>query len=218
MELIYANAACSLAVHIMLEELGLDYEALRVDLKDKKVLESYNSLGYVPVLVLDNGEVMLEAISILQYLSLVNNSAFMPKDSFERAKCIEWLTFISTELHKLAAPLFHRSDLKNNFIHFTLDKIEKRLQVIEDRLFENAFLMGNLPSVADMYAIAILRVLEHVGIPLDHLEAIKNYKKNLEESPIIKKVLKVEANAAMETKLREGISRRRQNYSQEKRH
>lgn len=202
MKLIYANGACSLSVHILLEELGIPYEAIRVDLKNKKVLESYNPLGYVPAIVLENGEVMLEATSILQYLAHENGSSFLPQVKFEKAKCIEWLTFISTELHKLAGPLFHRADLKDEFIRFIKDRLDKRLLYMEDRLQDNEFLMGQY-TVADMYALAILRILEHVKISFEPYPAIKNYKQKLEESPIIKKVLEFEAKAPIETKERE---------------
>ena len=206
MKLVYAKGACSLAVHILLEELVIPYESIRVSLADKKVLESYNPLGYVPVLVLDNGVLMLEATSILQYLSLENGGAFMPKDSFERAKCIEWLTFISTELHKGFASLFHRKDLKENYINTINDKIDKRLQVMEDRLLDQAFLMGHLYTVADMYALSILRLLDQVKISLNNFDAIKSYKKNLEENLIIKNVIKIEENASIETMTREIFS------------
>ncbi|MBA2404821.1 MAG: glutathione S-transferase N-terminal domain-containing protein [Bdellovibrionales bacterium] len=217
MKLVYANGACSLAVHILLEELGESYEYIRVDLMDKKVLESYNPLGYVPVLELDNGEIMLEATSILLYLSLEKDSAFLPREPFARAKCVEWLSFISSELHKLAGPLFHRQDLTDNYLKFTFDKLEKRLEIIDERLQNNAFLMGLLPSVADFYALAILRILEHVKVPFDHFEAIRSYKKTLEEMPSIAKVLKEEQSAPLERRVREIKPRNVEGYLEERR-
>lgn len=107
MKLIYARGACSLSVHILLEELQIEYEAICVNLKDKTVLNSYNPRGYVPVLVLDDGIVMTEAVSILQYLAN-EYSSFIPQAPFRYAQTVEWLCYISTELHKGFGPLFQR--------------------------------------------------------------------------------------------------------------
>lgn len=201
MKLIYAQGACSLSVHILLEEMKADYQALKVSLEDKTVLDSYNPKSYVPALILDDGSIMTEAVSILQYLSLENHSSFFPVDPFRRAKCVEWLNYVSTELHKNAGPLFHRDELKPKFLNEVTEKIDKRLQFLDDHLKDRAFIMENDYTIADMYALAILRILEHIKIDLTKFQAVINYKKNLEDSLVIKKVLKAEAGAETETAL-----------------
>lgn len=199
MKLIYAQGACSLSVHILLEELKMNYEGVKVSLKDKTVLESYNPKSYVPALILDNGTVMTEATSILQYISNEHNSAFLPADGMAHAKCIEWLTYVSTELHKGAMPLFYRDKLPKDFIQQAEDKIYRRLQFLEDQLQDQAFIINNAYTIADMYALAILRILSHVGISFDRFSEIRNYKQNLEASPTIKKVIQEEADAEVAT-------------------
>ncbi len=195
MKLIYAQGACSLSVHILLEELKLDYEGIKVGLQDKTVLESYNPKSYVPVLILDNGTVMTEAISILQYVSLEHGHAFMPAPGLAQAKCIEWLTYVSTELHKGATPLFYRKLLPADFIRRSEENIYQRLNFLEEQLSDQAFIINNTYTIADMYALAILRILEHVGITYDRLPEIENYKRSLEASPTIGPVIQAEAEA-----------------------
>ena len=202
MQLIYANGACSLSVHILLEELGLPYEGIKVSLKDKTVLDSYNPKSYVPVLVLDTHEVMTEATSILQYISLENGSAFLPQGIMERARCIEWLTYISTELHKGMGVLFHKELAKPELIKFTHDRLNKRLAIMEDQLSLGNYLMGDKYTIADMYALAILRIGEHVGVKYDSFPSIVKYKKNLEARTIIKQVLENEKTATEATEKR----------------
>lgn len=199
MKLFYAQGACSLAVHIMLEELGNEYQSVKVSLQDKSVLSQYNPLGYVPVLVLDDNTIMTEATCLLQYLSATNDFAFMPKTLQERYECIEWLTFISTEMHKTAAPLFHKDVVSEGYLKFTEEKIGTRLDFLEKRLKENAFIMGDTYTVADMYALAILRIYDHLGISLDPYPSILNLKKELEESTLIKKIIEFEANDTLIT-------------------
>ncbi len=193
MKLFYAEGACSLAVHIMLEELGVPYQAVKVSIKDKTVLNHYNPLGYVPVLALDDGSIMTEATCLLQYLSATNEYAFMPKTLQERFECIEWMTFISTELHKLAGPLFHKDLVSEGYLKTTEDKIHLRLDFLEKRLKDNAFIMGDTYTAADMYALAILRIYDHLGVSLDKYPSIQNLKKELEESTLIKRIIEAEA-------------------------
>jgi glutathione S-transferase len=80
MQLIYAKGACSFSVHLMLEEIGKRYETLQVSLKDKTVLEQYNEKSYVPALILDDGSLLTEAISILQYLADINHRSDLLAD------------------------------------------------------------------------------------------------------------------------------------------
>ena len=200
MKLLYANGACSLSVHIMLRELDLNFEAIRVDLKDKRVLESYNPKSYVPALLLEDGTLLTEAISILQYLSESNGGLYMPGGNIQRAICTGWLSYFSSEIHKGVGPLFHREGLSPEFTKQNEDKVNKRLRFVEDNLAEREFLMDSF-TIADMYALAILRIVEHVGISLSGYQLISEYKKRLEQRPVISDVLKQEGKAEIETKL-----------------
>lgn len=107
MKLYYSRGACSLAVHIALYEAGLSFQTERVDSKTK-VMESggdfrtINPRGYVPVLVLDNGEQLTEAGVLLQYVADLKPAAGLapPAGTMPRYRLMEWLTYISSELHK----------------------------------------------------------------------------------------------------------------------
>lgn len=198
MKLIYAQGACSLSVHICLRELGLAHEAIRVDLKHKRVLESYNPKSYVPALVLEDGTLLTEAISILQYLSEANGGVFMPYGSIDRAKCTGWLAYVSSELHKGVAPLFHKEALSPDFRMQTEEKIHRRLQFMDEALSASEYLTSEY-SIADMYALAILRILTHVGIDLSRFHWISEYKQRLESRSVIADVLKDEEKAKIET-------------------
>lgn len=203
MQLVYAEGACSLAVHIMLEELGVPYEATKVSLHhNRKVLESFNPRGYVPALVLNDGTVLTEATSILQYLSITHSDAYMPKNIEERAKCVEWLTFLSTEIHKGLTPFFGKKSPGEEYMAMVRQKIEKRLLDMDNQLKDHAYLVGETYSVADMYAFAILRLVEAVGISLDSYRGIQEYRQGLLQNPVIKKILDKEKEQEEATELR----------------
>lgn len=203
MKFIYAKGACSLSVHILLRELDLPFEAIRVDLEDKKVLESYNPKSYVPALILEDGTLLTEAISILQYLSESSGGLFMPNGSLSKAICTGWLSYISSELHKGAGPLFQRDVLEWSYIKQVEAKLHQRLKFMDEALTDSEFLTAEM-TVADFYALAVLRILEHVGVDLAEFEGISKFKKGLESRPLIADVLDNEEGAEVETKLNPG--------------
>ena len=74
MKLYFAPEACSLSPHIVLNELGLPFTLVKVDMKSKKTADgrdflSLNPKGYVPALKLDNGQMLSEGPAIIQYLA-----------------------------------------------------------------------------------------------------------------------------------------------------
>lgn len=74
MKLYYVPNTCSLSPHIVLRELGLPFELVRVD-NQSKVTEhgedflKINPKGYVAALHLDNGQVLTEGVAIVQFLA-----------------------------------------------------------------------------------------------------------------------------------------------------
>ena len=70
-KLYYSPGACSLAPHIVLEELGIAFEPVLVSLKDgdqhKADFMRVNPKARVPALVVD-GKLLTENVAILTYL------------------------------------------------------------------------------------------------------------------------------------------------------
>ena len=113
MKLYYSPGACSLSPHIALLEADLPYELVKVDLRAKKLENGddylkVNPKGQVPALGLDNGEIVTEGPVIVQMIAdqAADRKLAPPRDSAERYKFLEWLNFITTELHKNFSPLF----------------------------------------------------------------------------------------------------------------
>lgn len=114
MKLYYSPGACSLSPHIVLHEAGLAYEPVLASTKTHKLQDGtdyygINPLGYVPFLVLDDGDTLHEGPAIVQYLAdLVPEKKLAPANgTMARYHLQEWLNFIGTELHKGFGPLFN---------------------------------------------------------------------------------------------------------------
>lgn len=104
MILYYAPTACSIAPHIALEEIGLPFEARRVDLaKGEQTSPEYlavNPHGRVPALVVE-GQTVTELPALLTYIASLRPQAGLvpPPGTLEYARCFEWLGFLSSSLH-----------------------------------------------------------------------------------------------------------------------
>ncbi|MBS7703699.1 glutathione S-transferase family protein [Chelatococcus asaccharovorans] len=101
--LYYSPGACSLAIHIVLEELNLPYQLKLVSVAEGKTSEpeflSVNPKGRVPVLELDDA-ILTEAPAILVYLAKAKpESGLLPSELLDGFRCLEWLNWLSSTVH-----------------------------------------------------------------------------------------------------------------------
>ena len=161
MKLFYAPGACSLAAHIVLEEIGQPYQAETVDLRAKKTASgadyfAINPRGAVPALEISAGNVLTQGAAILQYLG--DNSAlpaFKPASgSVERARLQEALGFVG-DMHKAFGGLFN-PNLDDAGRTIVVAEIVRRMTQFEAMLPEaGPYMLGEF-SQADAYAFTII--------------------------------------------------------------
>lgn len=200
MKLYFSKGACSLAVRITLHELGVPCKFESVDLKTKTTETGKNFLeinpkGVVPVLVLDNQEILTENAAIQQYLADTYKAPHLLASvgTFKRYRTLEWLTFISTDLHKGCSPLFNSKvpqDLKNSIF---IPNLKKSLNIADIHLnHQQPYLMGEEFTVADSYLFVILSWLPHFEIQLSEWKHLSRYVVELRKRPAIQQSLKEE--------------------------
>jgi glutathione S-transferase len=163
MKLYYARGACSLAPHIVLRELALPFDLVRVPLNthrtdDGVALASINPKDQVPALVLDDGALVTEVAVIVQYLADLRPASKLapPAGTMERVRLQEWLNFVGTELHKSFSTLFGTA-APESYKDYVRGKIGERLALLEAELATRPYLLGDDFTVADAYAFTILR-------------------------------------------------------------
>ncbi|HTO98097.1 MAG TPA: glutathione transferase GstA [Myxococcales bacterium] len=192
MRLFYVPGVCSLSPHIVLREMGADFQLDKVDRKTK-VSESgvdYNRLNpksYVPALQLDDGTMLTEGASIVMYLvDQKGGEKLAPKaGTRERYKMQEWLVFIATELHKNFSPLFRKTP--DPVFRETLIK---RLDLVAGTLAHQPFLLGNEFSAADAYLYTILRWSTRAEVTLP--PALQQFMDRVKARPAVAQALKEE--------------------------
>ena len=181
MKLYYKPGACSLASHIVLREVGDDFELERVDTDTQKTetgadFKQINPKGYVPVLRLGNGQVLTEGVAILQYIADQHpEAALAPKfGTLERARLQEHLNFVSSELHKAFGPFFSAS-ASDQAKQTAKANVEQKMAHFETLLSDGRkYLLGDSFSVADAYLFVVASWSKPTGIGMDkwpHLAA-----------------------------------------------
>ncbi len=198
MKLYYTPGACSLSPHIVLREADLKFDLEKVDLGQKKTesgadFRAANPGGYVPLLVLDNGEKLAEGIAIVLYLAgLAPDKALAPKPgSMEYIRTVEMLAYISTELHKGFGPLFNPG-LPAEAKAIVKSRLEERLGETERRLAGKTFAVGDSFSVADAYLFVVLSWGGHVGLDMKRWPGLTEYSGRIAARPAVLAALKAE--------------------------
>jgi glutathione S-transferase len=195
MKLYYSPGACSLSPHIALLEAGLPYDLVKVDLKAKKLENGddflkINPKGQVPVLALDSGEVVTEGPVIVQMIADQASAKNLApaRDSAERYKLQEWLTYINSELHKSFSPLFQPA-IPDDVKSFFKDRIMGKLKYADSKLAGQDYLMGKQFTVADGYLFVMLKWAERTGLDVSALTNLTAFKDRVAARPKVQEAL-----------------------------
>ncbi|GEQ75045.1 glutathione S-transferase [Comamonas testosteroni] len=198
MKLYYSPGACSMSPHIVLHEAGLPHETVMVSTKSHKLQDGtdyygINPLGYVPFLVLDNGDTLHEGPAIVQYLAdLAPEKNLAPANgTVARYHLQEWLNFISTEVHKGFSPLFSPTT-PEDFKPVLLGNLFKRLSWVNEQLANKSYLMGDQFTVADAYFFTVTGWAQFVGLDISELQHLQAYRERILARPAVQAAMKAE--------------------------
>ena len=198
MKLYYSPGACSQAPHILLHEIGLDHDAVRVDLRNKTLEDGsdylkINPKGAVPALQLDSGEVLTENAIVLQYLGDRASwpEVLPPMGDFRRYRVLELVNFITTELHKRFSYMFSR-EASEEMKQFVGAELGKKFDYVNERLGAGPFFFGDDLTLPDVYLFVIAGWGEKVLGGLGRWPNIQAFRERMLDRPSVRKVLRFE--------------------------
>ena len=198
-KLYYAPGACSMAVHVVLNELGQSFESInqKDKFKDPEFLK-LNPRGQIPVLIVD-GEPVKEGAAIITWLLDTHDKdgKLMPKSGLARAKALEWLMWCNASLHPACGKMFWLNkpaasvlsdDVKGQLKTLFLAQIQSLWDEAEARLATSKYLAGDSITAADI----LLAVIANWGLPVTLGANVKRVLKDVTARPSYQKALAVE--------------------------
>ena len=198
MKLYYSPGACSLSPHIALQEAGLPYDLVRVDLKAKKLEDGtdytkINPKGQVPALGLDDGELLTEGAVIVQAIAdkAPAKNLAPANGTAERYRLQEWLNFVASELHKNFSPLF-QPVIPDDVKTFFSDRLMGKFKYVDQMLAGRDYLMGDHFTVPDAYMFTMLAWADRMKMDLAGLTNLMAYKARVGARPKVQGALKAE--------------------------
>lgn len=197
MKLYFSPGACSMASHIVLTEAGLNFKAIKVDLKSKTAegadYLSVNPKGYVPALQLESGMVMTEGVAIMQWAAdQAPNKGLVPNwNNMERYKAIEWLNFVATEIHKGFSPLWNPA-IEASAREATIARLNLRFATLDKHLATQSFVMGESFSIVDAYLFTTLSWAGFLNLDLSAYPNLAPYLERVGKRPAVQAVMKAE--------------------------
>lgn len=206
MRLYFKPGACSMSSRIVLTELGIPFDAVKVD-TDRGLTEtgvdysSVNPKGYVPALELADGSVLTENPAILQYLADTHPDSALgvARGPLERARQQEWLGFISSELHKAFSPYFRNNPLEDEEKEQVNRKLARRIGDVERGLADGRdFILGDHFTVADAYLFVVLNWSGFIGFSLERWPLVAAYVARIAARPAAREAMRQEGLLAGE--------------------
>lgn len=198
MKLYYSPGACSLSPHIVLRETATPFDLVMASTKTHKLADgtdyyTINPKGYVPLLELDDGQRLSEGPAIVQYIGdKAAASGVMPAaGTMARYRQIEWLNFISTELHKSYSPLFNPAMPEEGKAVYR-KRLRGRYEYLNQQLEGRSYLMGDAFSVADAYLFTVTNWAPKVGVDIVDLAHLQAYQKRVAARPAVQAAMKAE--------------------------
>jgi glutathione S-transferase len=198
MKLYYSPGACSMAPHIVALEAGHTLSLEKVDIPHKKTSDGgdywkVNPKGYVPTLMLDDGQILTEAAVICQYLADQKpESGLVPQfGTMARYRQMEALNFTATEVHKQIGALFN-PQLTPEMREVQIGVIGWRLNALEKLLDGKPYIMGDQFSVADAYLFTVLNWTRLHKIDVSPWPNIQAFMARVGERPKVKEAMKEE--------------------------
>jgi glutathione S-transferase len=183
-ELFYSPGACSLAVHIILEEVGADFELHLVSVvKGDTIREPYLSLnpkGRVPALrIPEESKLLTELPAILLYLArrFPEHHLLPSGDPIREARCLEWLAWLAGWVHGVGFGLIWRPNRFDVDASHSKVLAAQGLQTVTAAYadIENAFkdarswALGEQYSIVDPFFLVLYRWGHRIGLSMpDH--------------------------------------------------
>jgi len=190
-------------IFIMLEELGLPYKMIPVDVwKGEQYKPDFLKISpnaKIPVIVDHDGPggkpiTIFESGAILMYLA-EKTGKFMPTDMAQRYEVLQWLMIQLTSVGPMFGQWTHFKLFAGGANEYSMTRYQtevKRLyEVLENRLANSAYLGGSEYTIADIATFPWTRNHDNMGVKWDHNPNLKRWFEAISGRPAVKKMIEI---------------------------
>ena len=192
-------------VHIMLEECGLPYRAIPVDIgagdQFKPEFLKISPNNKIPAITDPQGPdgkpiSLFESGAILVYLA-AKTGRFMPASDRAKYEVLQWLMFQMGSVGPMLGQTHHFRMYAPQKLEYAIDRYSNEARrlygVIDRRLSQSAWLGGADYSIADIATFPWLRSWERQGIVLADYPHLQAWFNKIAERPAVQRGVKVMA-------------------------
>ncbi len=193
-------------VHIMLEEVGLPYKVVPVNIgagdQFKPEFLAITPNHRIPAIVDPDGPggkplELFESGAILIYLA-EKTGKLMPADPRERLMALQWLMFQMGGVGPMFGQYNHFANYAPEKLPYAIERYTnevKRLhRVLEKRLGDSTYLAGPEYSIADIATFPWIRNADRRGIDLAEYPAVKRWHDAIAARPAVERGVAVLAD------------------------
>jgi len=202
LKLYYTASTCSLATHIVLEEVGADYSTVRIDFATEQQKSAeylrVNPKARVPALVTDEG-VLTETPAMLVYVAQRFPQARLApmEDPFVFAQIQSFNSYLCSSVHVAHAHRMrgHRwVDADNEAAIAAMQRkvpesVGAGFELIEHELLKGPWVMGDQYTVCDPYLFTLAQWLEKDGVDPARIPRVVDHRRRMSERPGVKKAI-----------------------------
>ncbi len=196
MDLYISPMSCSLVAHIACLEAGITPRLHRVDRKSKTLDDGRDYLaiapkGNVPVIALADGGLLSESAAVFQFIADQAPASGLapPPGTVERYRLIEWLNFITTEVHKKHVWMIFSTKTPPEVKAWSRAHAPATLDFIARQLADREYLIGDRFTIADAYLWWTLLVAPHGGMSLDSYPSLAAFVARIQKRPSVQAAL-----------------------------
>jgi GST-like protein len=186
-------------VHIALEELGLPYKVVPVNIGAGEQFSpeflAINPNHRIPAIVDPDGPGgqplrIFESGAILIHLA-EKAGKLIPKDAVGRVACLQWLMFQMGGVGPMFGQYGHFNNYAPEKIPYAIDRYGKEVKrlhgVLEKRLSEAEYLAGDEYSIADIATFPWLRFPERRGIDFTDFPSVRRWHDAIAARPAVQR-------------------------------
>lgn len=198
-KLYYAPHSCALATHIVLEEAGAPYEAVRLDFKtNEQRMPAYlavNPKGRVPALATEDG-ILTETPAILAFLAQrFPEAALAPVDPFRFAQVQAFNSYLCSTVH--VAHAHRRRGYRWADEPTAIEEMRRKapqnmsdcFELIEQQMFTGPFVMGEQYTICDPYLFVITSWLEGDEVDVAQFPKIRDHFERMSVRPAVTRAM-----------------------------